>query len=69
MYEMFVGLKKKKRENHKLVVHKTEFTFLVGPFFNGKNQSNYQIKSGKSGLQFHLIDRSEIRLEVSWSLK
>ena len=41
---MFVDNCKKKKENRKLVVHKTEFSFLIGPFSDGKNQSNYQIK-------------------------
>ena len=27
---------KKKKENRKLVVHKTEFSFLIGPFLTGK---------------------------------
>ena len=63
---MFVGNCKKK-ENRKLVVHKhdkTEFSFLIGHFFQLENQSNYQIKSGKSCLPFHSIDRSEIRRVV-----
>ena len=31
-YEMFVD-NCKQTENRKLVVHKTEFSFLIGPFF------------------------------------
>ena len=39
--------------HRKLVLHKTEFSFLIGPFSDGENQFNYQIKSGKSCVPFH----------------
>ena len=43
--------------------------FPYWPYFNGKINPDYQIKSGISGLLFHSMERSDIYLEVSWSLK
>ena len=30
---LLIIVKKKRKENRKLLVHKTEFSFLIGPFF------------------------------------